>query len=363
MARGYKALRCGYTTGSCAAAAARAAVLALLNQEPVEQVAIRLPDSGDTVSFAVKECIFDTVRALCSVVKDAGDDPDVTDGAEICAAASRKGEPGVEIEAGKGVGRVTKPGLEIPVGMPAINPVPRRMIMESIAEAVENRLDGGGIRVTISVPKGEQLARKTLNLRLGIVGGISILGTTGTVIPYSVEAYTACISQSLDVAVACGCRELVLTTGRRSEKFAQKELGLPEEAFVQSGDYIGFSLDECAKRPVTKVTIWGMIGKMGKLAAGNLYTNISDSRVDIGLLAGVAEECGVSEERVATLRKAITANHLRRMLPPEHTRSFGDNLCRLAAKQCGKRAGNVIEIECIMTDTEGIIIGRADAGR
>jgi cobalt-precorrin-5B (C1)-methyltransferase len=256
---------------------------------------------------------------------------------------------------------VTKPGLEIPVGLAAINPVPRQMIEGSVRKVAESKLDGKGIQVIISVPGGEKLARRTLNPRLGIVGGISILGTTGIVIPYSVNAYKACISQALDVAVACGCRQVVLTTGRRSEKFAQSELALAEECFVQAGDFIGYSLRECAKRRLAKVTIWGMTGKISKLAAGHLYTNVSDSKVDIGFLAEVAAGCGVPDKMVKALHAAVTANHFRKMLPPEHTRKFCDQLCLLAAKKCREEVGGKLEVECIMTSYDGVILGRANA--
>ena len=354
-----KPLRSGYTTGACAAAAAQAATMALLKQEVVNQVQVELPSTQ--VSFEVSRCVFDRSQASCSVIKDAGDDPDVTHGAEIRATVSWSGESGIDIRGGEGVGTVTKPGLEIPVGMAAINPVPRQMIEDSVKKVLGSKLDGKGIQVTISVPGGEKLARRTLNPRLGIVGGISILGTTGIVIPYSVNAYTACISQALDVAVACGCRQVVLTTGRRSEKFAQSELALADECFIQAGDFIGYSLGECAKRELAKVIVWGMTGKLSKLAAGHLYTNVSDSRVDIGFLAGVAAGCGVPDEMVKALRGAVTANHFRKMLPPEHTTKFCDQLCRLAAKKCREKTGGKLEVECIMTSYDGNILGRANA--
>jgi cobalt-precorrin-5B (C1)-methyltransferase len=353
-------LRSGYTTGACAAAAAKAATISLFKQQVVKRVQLDLP-GAKRASFKVNHCAFDFIQAACSVIKDAGDDPDVTHGAEIWAAVSWEEETGISIDGGKGVGVVTKPGLEIPVGAAAINPVPRQMITNSVSKAASSRLDGKGLRVVISVPGGEKLARRTLNQRLGIVGGISILGTTGIVIPYSISAYTACISQSLDVALACGCREAVLTTGRRSEKFAQGELALPEECFVQAGDFIGYGLKECAHKGLTKATIWGMIGKISKLAAGHLYTNVSDSRVDISLLAEVATSCGVPDETVTVLREAVTATHFRRMLPPEHAREFCDKLCLLAAKKCRESVSKRLEVECIMTDSEGVIMGRADA--
>jgi cobalt-precorrin-5B (C1)-methyltransferase len=355
-----RSLRSGYTTGACAAAAARAATIALLKQEVVNQVQVELPGANQA-NFKVNRCVFNCSQASCSVIKDAGDDPDVTHGAEISAIVSWKDKPGISITGGKGVGVVTKPGLEIPVGMTAINPVPRQIIEHSVREVAGNKLDSKGIQVTISVPAGEELAKRTLNPRLGITKGISILGTTGIVIPYSVNAYTTCISQALDVAVACGCSQVVLTTGRRSEKFAQGELSLAEECFVQAGDFIGYSLKECAKRRLDKVIVWGMMGKISKLAAGHLYTNVSHSKVDIGFLAGVAINCGIPDETVKPLRSAVTANHFRKMLPPEYTREFCEQLCLLAAKKCWEKAGGKLEVECIMTSYDGIILGRASA--
>ena len=351
-------MRSGYTTGACAAAAARAAAIALLKQEAVSEVRVALP-AGE-VSFKVRRCLFDRTRASCSVIKDAGDDPDITNGAEVRATVRWKGEPGLDIRGGDGVGTVTKPGLEIAVGVAAINPVPRRMIERSVREVMPDS-GGRGLEVIISVAEGEELAKRTLNPRLGIIKGISILGTTGIVIPYSVNAYKACLSQALDVAVACGCRQVVLTTGRRSEKFAQGELALAEECFVQAGDFIGYSLEQCARRSFEKVIVWGMMGKLSKLAAGHMYTNVSDSKVDIGFLAEVAASCGLPDKMVKTLRGAVTANHLRKMLPPEHTPKFCNRLCLLAAKKCRDKAGGKIEVECIMTSYDGVILGRGNA--
>ena len=353
-------LRSGYTTGACAAAAAKAATISLLKQQAVKRVQLDLPGAR-RASFKVNHCAFDRSQATCSVIKDAGDDPDVTHGAEIWVAVSWKEEAGINIDGEKGVGVVTKPGLEIPVGVAAINPIPRQMITNAVSKAAGSRLDGKGLRVLISVPGGEKLARRTLNQRLGIMRGISILGTTGIVIPYSISAYTACISQALDVALACGCREAVLTTGRRSEKFAQSELALPEECFVQAGDFIGYSLKECARKGLARVIVWGMIGKISKLAGGYLYTNVSDSKVDIAFLAEVAASCGVPDKTVKVLRGAVTANHFRRMLPPEHTKEFCDKLCRLAARKCRESVSGELDVECIITDSEGVILGRADA--
>ena len=350
----------GYTTGACAAAAAQAAATALLQQNAVNEVQIDLPGTIKA-NFRINECIFDRNQASCSIVKDAGDDPDVTHGAEILATVSWKDKPGINITGGKGVGVVTKPGLEITQGMAAINPVPRQIIESSVRKVIGENLNGKGIQVTVSVPTGEELAKRTLNPRLGIVKGISILGTTGIIIPYSVNAYKDCISQALDVAVACGCRQVVLTTGRRSEKYAQSELSLPEECFILAGDFIGYSLEECAKRKIARAIVWGMTGKISKLAAGHLYTNVSDSKVDIGFLARVAASCGVPETTVNDLKTAVTANHFRKMLPPEYNKYFCDKLCRFAAEKCREAIGGTNEIECAMSSYDGNILGRANA--
>jgi len=350
-------MRSGYTTGACAAAAAKGAALALLRQEAVSSVQIDLPGNARAL-FKITRCVFDTRQAECSVVKDAGDDPDVTNGAEIRAAVAWQDVPGVSICGGEGVGTVTKPGLEIPAGMAAINPAPRRMIAAAVLSVI-NGQEGRGARVTVSVPAGLALARKTLNRRLGIVGGISILGTTGIVIPYSVEAYQASISQSVDIARAGGQRQVVLTTGRRSEKYAQNALALAEECYVQAGDFIGYSLEQCAQKGISRVTIWGMTGKMSKLAAGHFYTNISDSRVDIRFLADIAAGCGVPEEKLQTLQGAVTANHLRKLLPAGQVRCFCDRLCRRAAEQCRAHAGGNLAVTCVLSDYDGVVLGKS----
>ena len=353
-------LRSGYTTGACAAAAAKAATLSFFTQEVIKNVTIKLP-AGERVCFEVSNCSFDISQAQCSVVKDAGDDPDVTDGAEICATVSWTENKGVVIERGEGVGFVTKPGLEVPVGMAAINSVPRKMIVQSINEAVNGQLDSKGLKVIISVPRGEELAKRTLNRRLGIIGGISILGTNGVVIPYSIEAYKVSISQALDIAVATGCETVVLTTGRRSEKYAQEELILAEESFIQTGDFIGYALTECAHRKLAKIIIWGMVGKLSKLAAGHFYTNVSDSIVDVSFLAEVSSNCGISKKVVVAAREAVNAHHFLKLLGTHNVRKVCTELCLLAAQQCQGYAGRAFEVECIMSDYNGTILGRANA--
>jgi len=357
-----RSLRKGYTTGACAAAAAKAAASVLLTQMPVSDITITLP-AGQPVSFGICQCDFDTDRACCTVIKDAGDDPDITDGIEISATAAWMAKPGIKVIGGQGIGRVTKPGLDIAVGGHAINPVPEKMIIQSVEEMMKGTLANRGIELTIAAPRGAELAKKTLNSRLGIIGGISIIGTSGIVIPYSAKAYTACISKSLDVASACGCETIVLSTGRRSEKYAQRELRLPEESFILAGDYIGYSLKNIARKGFSKVIIWGMIGKMSKLAAGNLYTNVSDSSVDMELMTGVARECNLPENIITVLSRSVTANHFRKLLPSEYVNVFCDRLSLVAASKCSAAVAGKVVVECITTDPEGTVLGRSDAQR
>jgi cobalt-precorrin-5B (C1)-methyltransferase len=280
-----KPLRHGYTTGACAAAAAKGAATILRNQQVVEAVEITLP-GGEKVPFTLHGQKFDDQTASCFVVKDAGDDPDVTNGAEIAANVSLlKGSEGVKLKGGTGIGRVTKPGLAVSVGDWAINPVPRRMITESIREVYPVHDSQCTINVEISIPDGVERARKTLNARLGIVGGLSILGTTGVVKPISAQAWTDTIDAAIDVALACGSDTVVLSTGRTSELLAQKQLNLPEEAYVMMGDHVGHALRSCACKGVREVVLACQFAKLLKIACGHEQTHVSSSELDLTTLS------------------------------------------------------------------------------
>ncbi len=300
-----KKLRSGYTTGACAAAAAKAATMLFVrsakcgvrNKERIETVTIPFPD-GSRVMFKIHDagCRMQDNTAYASVIKDAGDDPDITNGAEITASV-RSAEcgvgsaecPGVVIKGGRGVGIVTKPGLAIPVGEPAINPAPRKMIREAVMEAVSeyglqnphSALRTPHLEITISVPAGEELAKKTLNHRLGIVGGISILGTTGIVKPLSEAAWTATITSSMDVAKALGREEVVLSTGRTSEKAHQKKYGLPEDCYAMMGDYTEFSLRDAKKHGFRRVHLCAQWAKMIKIAMATPQTHVRHGALDV----------------------------------------------------------------------------------
>lgn len=353
-------LREGYTTGTNAAAAAKAAVLALLSAEKPEKIELVLP-AGRTASLRVEYCCRQGNQATAAVLKDAGDDPDITDGAEIRADACLLPRSGIWLEGGKGVGRVTKPGLEIACGQSAINPVPRRMIKDALNDFLAALPPGQGLGVTISIPKGEELARKTLNPRLGIVGGLSVLGTSGIVIPYSMDAYKACIPQSLKIARACGQDTVVITTGRRSERYAQAVYELAEECFVMAGDFIDLSLSSAAELGFRKAVIWGMAGKISKLAAGNIYTHISASEVDISLMERLAGEIGADSVTLSALSASLSAANFMTALPPEFHQKFYDKLCAMAAMQCACYVNNRLEIECVLSDLDGKVLSRANS--
>ncbi|MBX6378619.1 MAG: cobalt-precorrin-5B (C(1))-methyltransferase [Clostridia bacterium] len=300
--------------------------------------------------------------AQASVIKDAGDDPDVTHGAEVVTRVEWGDRPGVTFCRGEGVGVVTKPGIGVPVGEPAINPVPRRMIEQALREAAGDLVDERGFRVTVAVPGGEEMARKTLNARLGILGGISILGTTGIVVPYSTAAFVASVRQSIDVALAAGCDHVVLTTGGRSEQYAMALLPLPEEAFIQMGEFIGFALQHARDRRVPRVSICGMVGKLSKVAAGHFKLHARASQVDPEFLAGVAAACGAPPDVVEEIRGANTARHFQEIVQARGLDGVFGHLAELVCRECRKYVGDVVGIQCLLVDFDGALLGRAAIG-
>jgi cobalt-precorrin-5B (C1)-methyltransferase len=319
-------LRSGWTTGTCSAAAAKAAATALLSQSPQTEVEVVLPDRR-RVRFAVERCDVAAERAEAVVVKDAGDDPDVTHGAHLTATVRWSDVPGLQIEGGVGIGVVTKPGLGLEVGGPAINPVPRQMLHENVGEAVD--LAARGLVVVLSVPDGEQRAKKTTNARLGILGGISILGTTGIVRPFSTESWRASVLQAVDVMAAQGLPTLVLATGGRTEKAAMRLLpDLPEVCFVEVGDFTGAALKQAVSDGLRDVVFVGMVGKLTKLASGVLMTHYTRSKVDLAVLVEVTAEAGGDAALQEAVRGANTARHAYELWEAAGLlRGAGDLLC------------------------------------
>ncbi len=317
------ALRTGFSTGACSAAAAKAAVAALGGTQLVT-VDIPFP-SGDRHSFTVHSLRLEGATATAVVIKDAGDDPDVTHGAHVTVMVTWRNDGEVVLHGGEGVGVVTQAGLGLPVGQPAINPVPRQMITEAVWEASGGR----GADVTISVPGGERMARKTTNRRLGIEGGISILGTTGIVRPFSTASWRASVEQAVAVMAAQDVSTLVLATGGRTERGAMQLLPhLPEVAFVEVGDFTGAALRRAVEYGLTEVVFVGMIGKLTKLASGILMTHYTRSKVDTVLLAEITAAHGGDPDAIAEIRTAPTARRAYEIWEAGGLlRACGDDVC------------------------------------
>jgi cobalt-precorrin-5B (C1)-methyltransferase len=347
-----RALRTGFSTGACAAAAAKAAVAAL-GGTLLRAVTVGFP-SGERHEFAVHSLRRQGGAATAVVVKDAGDDPDVTHGAHLTVTARWRNDGEVVLHRGEGVGLVTLPGLGLPVGEPAINPVPRQMITDAVYEASGGR----GVDVTISVPGGERMARKTTNRRLGIEGGISILGTTGIVRPFSTASWRASVEQAVAVMAAQHVSTLVLATGGRTERGAMALLPeLPEVAFVEVGDFTGAALRRAVEHGLAEVVFVGMIGKLTKLAAGILMTHYTRSKVDTGLLAEITAAHGGRPEDVAEIRGAPTARRAYEIWEAGGLlRACGDDMCARVAdtlRRFTAEVGAALPTKVAMVDFTG----------
>jgi len=357
--RNRKGLRTGFTTGACAAAAAKAAARCVVRNTVLTEIETTLPNRM-TVTFALKRSELTASGAICSVIKDAGDDPDCTHGAELVAEVGLRSEPGVEIRGGPGVAVVTKPGLGLEVGTASITSPPRRNIIEMVEQEIVASLYSGAI-VTISVPGGEEMAKQTINARLGLIGGISILGTTGIVRPYSTAAFKASVIQAIDVACERGLSELVLTTGGKSESFAMELLPhLPEDAFIQMGDFVGTALKHCARRNLRRAVIVGMIGKLSKMADGRMQTHAAGSEVNMDLLASLAAELGAGEELCAQIRQANTARHALELCSAENI-GIASQVCRRVVGHGTRHAGGKLEVKAFLVDFNGNLLGQYPA--
>jgi cobalt-precorrin-5B (C1)-methyltransferase len=354
-----RTLRTGWTTGTCAAAAAKAAAAALLSGQPQHRVEVALPRSARRVAFPVARCELGDGWAEAVVVKDAGDDPDVTDGAWLTARCSLRPEPGLLLDGGEGVGTVTRPGLGLEVGGPAINPVPRRQIAKAVGEVID--LAAGGALVVISVPDGERMARKTTNPRLGIIGGISILGTTGIVRPFSTEAWRASVEQAIDVIAAEGRTTVVLSTGGRTERAAMRlHPDLDEVCFVEVGDFTGQALRRAAARGLRRCVFVGMAGKLAKLGAGVMMTHWTRSRVDPDLLACLTADAGGDPELVAAVGRANTARHAYELWAGTGLSAPCDLLCDQVAANLSRYCDGRLDVEVVMVDFESLeAVGRS----
>jgi cobalt-precorrin-5B (C1)-methyltransferase len=359
MARGAaRALRRGWTTGACAAAAAQGAFTALLAGRFPDPVSIRLPRGG-TASFPLALAEFSEARARAGIVKDAGDDPDVTHGALVIAeTAWADPGSGIRFAAGEGVGTVSRAGLALAVGEPAINPAPRAMIRDALLEvAADNGAASPDVTVRISIPGGERLAERTMNARLGIIGGLSILGTTGIVVPYSCASWVHSIHRGIDVARAAGLDHIAASTGATSEHAVQRLYRLPDHALIDMGDFVGGTLKYLRRHPVERVTIAGGFAKLAKLAAGRLDLHSARSRVDIPALAGMLADLGVDEPTVAVARAGGSAAEILALAGGNRealARTVAARAREVAlATLCGKTA-----IEVAIVDRQGGFLAR-----
>ncbi|MDH5674389.1 MAG: cobalt-precorrin-5B (C(1))-methyltransferase [Myxococcales bacterium] len=349
-----RGMRTGFTTGACAAAAAKAAARCLLRGESATEIETTLPN-GSNVRFALERCEALNGGQLCSVFKDAGDDPDVTHGAELVAHVVLTDAPGVELSGGDGVATVTQPGLGLEVGSAAINPVPRKNIVEMVQQELAG--SGRGAVVTISVPGGQEMAKGTLNSRLGLLGGISILGTSGIVRPYSTAAYKASVVQAIDVARSRGHDTLVLTTGGRSEQYAMAlHPRLGEECFIQVGDFIGTGLKHCKRRGAGRVVVVGMIGKLSKMAEGVMQTHQAGSSVNLQSLSELAGEAGGARSLVKAVATANTGRHALELCKEAQV-DIATPVCARVAAVSETHVGGGLPVHVYMVDFGGELLG------
>lgn len=353
-------LRRGWTTGACATAATRAAYSALLTGTFPDPVTITLP-RGEQPAFALNRQEITADYARAGIIKDAGDDPDVTHLAEIVATL-RRGEAGTGVifRAGEGVGTVTKPGLPIPVGEASINPVPRKMMTETVQELADSLGDSGDVEIEISVPGGAALAKKTWNPRLGIEGGLSILGTTGIVVPFSCSAWIHSIHRGIDVARANGLSHVAGCTGSTSEKAVQQIHGLPDFAMLDMGDFAGGLLKYLRQHPIPLLTIGGGFAKLTKLAAGHLDLHSGRSQVDFDWLAERLGALGAPDTLIQATRAANTANQVLELAQRMNI-SVADSIAEGARQTALDLLRGETKVEVLVFDRSGNCVGRADA--
>ncbi|MEX5632367.1 cobalt-precorrin-5B (C(1))-methyltransferase [Parafrankia sp. FMc2] len=357
------ALRYGWTTGACATAATTAAYTALLTGDFPDPVTITLP-GGARPAFALAREALRPGWATASVVKDAGDDPDVTHGAVVTAVV-RPGRPGsgVVFRAGAGVGTVTRPGLPLAVGEPAINPVPRRMMRTAVAAVAAQHPEATvDVEIEISVDGGEDLATRTWNPRLGILGGLSILGTTGIVVPYSCSAWIDSIRRGIDVARAAGHRRVAACTGSTSEQVARDVLGLADEALLDMGDFAGAVLKYLRRHPVPQLTVVGGVGKLAKLAAGHLDLHSGRSSVDLAGLAALARGGGADADLQDRVLRANTALGALRICLDDGI-ALGDLIAAGALRTAREILREApVDVDVLVIDRAGCLVGRAGPG-
>jgi len=355
-------LRRGWTTGACAAAAAKSAYYGWVTGDFPDPVSIVLP-GGQSPAFALAMTERLPEGARAAIIKDAGDDPDVTHGmlVSVTVAAAPLGA-GIVFRAGAGVGTVTRPGLALAVGEPAINPVPREMIRLALADAAAATSGPRDVTVTVSIPGGEAVALKTLNPRLGIIGGLSVLGTTGIVIPYSCSAWIHSIHRGIDIARAAGLTHIAGATGSASEAAVRQLHGLPEQALIEMGDFAGGMLKYLRHHPIEKVTVAGGFAKMVKLGQGMTDLHSRAGPVDLAWLAERAREAGADDRFANWVLRANTANEV---LDEARTRALplADHVAAYAWRTAAQNLAADCQLEIAIFDRKGRLAGRRGFGK
>lgn len=342
----------GFTTGTCAQAAAKGAAIMLTTKKLLKDVLVRTP-SGDNLKLELIDQKIKNDSASCAVIKDSGDDPDITDGIKIYAEVKFSSSKGLNIKGGKGIGRVTKPGLAVEVGEYAINPVPRKMIEKEVSRFLPK---DKGIEVIISAPKGEELARNTFNPRLGIVGGISIIGTSGIVLPKSLDAYKASLSLQLDVLKAEGYKKAILVLGYVGEKFAREELKADKDSIIKIGDHVGFMLKDCLKKEIKEILLIGHIGKLVKIAKGqfNTHSKFGDNRIDT--IADCAKAYGAKRKVIEELLSQSSAEATIEILRKNKLMGVFREIGKKIIISINEFLGSSIDIKCILLSLKGEIL-------
>ena len=343
----------GFSTSACAAAAACAAIQTISSKTRAASVSIRLLQKGP-FSFPVCSVEQSGNVCRCGVIKDSGDDPDVTNGLEIQVSAEANPGGGIRIFGGEGVGVVSEPGLQVPVGEPAINPGSRRLIHRTVSEFCEAQHLPGDWDLTISVPKGVETALQTMNPQLGILGGISILGTDGIVHPYSISAWRASIGISLHYARENEYQTIAIVTGKRTEEAVRRDF--PRAFVLNVGDDLEFPLSRLNSYPFDTIILGGMIEKLAKTAQGRFHTHVDYGGVDFDFLAGLASSAGASPSTVARLRSAVTAHQVQNLLAEEGLR-IEQEICNLTAVQLAARLGGKVNVQVILNALDGRQLG------
>jgi cobalt-precorrin-5B (C1)-methyltransferase len=346
-----KKLRTGYTTGSCAAAAAKAAVFMLFSGQEISRMEIDTP-KGWKLNLDVQKPYRDELSAGCFVIKDAGDDPDVTDGIEVHARATRIQGQDIVIRGGRGIGTVTRPGLLVPPGEPAINPVPRSMILNEVKKVLPV---GAGVEIEISIPQGAEIARKTFNPKLGIIGGISLLGTTGIVEPMSEEALKDTVALELRCKRAAGDDKVVLVPGSYGERFCEKWLGISPDRFVKISNYLGFALEKCAELGFTSILLAGHLGKLVKPAAGIFYTHsrVSDTRMEI--LTAYLGVLGMKTEQLREIMNCQTTEEAIKLVDRTGYQELYQVIAEKCAQRCAAYVYDQLEVGVVLFSMEKML--------